>query len=103
MIQYVLYCILWAKPNVEIIQVPVNEYAMADINHDFGEFNFEASVFEEKMNSVKITHRPTQISSQANASADYQQRSFYLKLDLGEKQASLDCEMKAAGQQGDQP
>ena len=98
MIHYVLFCVLWAKPNIELFEVPVNEYAMADMNRNFGEFNFEASVFEEKMNSVKITHLPTQISTQANSSSDYQQKSLYIKLDLGEEQASLDCEMKRLAQ-----
>ncbi len=96
MIHYVLFCILWSKPQVELVEVPVNEYAMAAMNKEFGEFNFEADIFEEKMNSVKITHLPSQISTQANASADRQQRSLYINLNLGEKQASLDCEMREA-------
>lgn len=94
MIHYVLFCILWSKPQTELFEAPVSEYGIAELNKDFGEFNFSADIFEEKMNSVKITHIPTQISTQANASSDPQQRSFYIKLDMGEKQASLDCEMR---------
>jgi hypothetical protein len=93
MLHTILFCILWAKPQVEIVQIPVNEYSMADLRTQFGEFYFEASVLEEDLNYVKITHIPSQFSSEANASRDHQQKSFYIKLDLKDNQASLDCEI----------
>ena len=99
MIHYVLFCILWAKPQTELFEVPVNEYAMADMNREFGEFQFEASIFEEKMNYVKITHLPTKIMTEANSSANYQQRSLYNKLDVGTTEGSLDCEMRSKPQE----
>jgi hypothetical protein len=94
MLHYVLSCVLWAKPQVDIVQIPVSEFAMADLKKTFGDFQFEASVLEEELNYVKITHLPTQFSSEANASRDHKQKSFYIKLDLNDSQASLDCEIK---------
>jgi hypothetical protein len=96
MISTMLFCILWAKPNLQLVEVPVNQYAMADIKKAFGDFYFEASVLEDKLNYVKITHLPTTFSSEANASQDYKQRSFYIKLDMNRDQASLDCELRVA-------
>ncbi len=94
MIHYVLFCILWSKPEIKLIEVPVSEYGIAAIDENFKDFNFYADVIEEKVNSVKLTHLQTAISSQANSSRDYQQKSLYLKLDVGSTEASLDCEMR---------
>jgi hypothetical protein len=93
-ISYVLFCILWSKPQTQLIEVPVNEYAMAVISQDFQEFHFDADVIEEKINSLKITHIPTQISTEAH-STDAQQRSMYLKMEMADKAASLTCELRA--------
>jgi len=93
MIHYVLFCILWSKPNTALIEVPVNEYAMAAISQDLGEFHFEADVIEEKLNSLKIIHKPTQFSTSA-LSEDYQQRTMYLKMELADEAASLTCELR---------
>lgn len=98
MIHYVLFCIMWSKPDIKLIEVPVNEYAMAMINENHQDFNFYADVFEEKMNSMKITHIQSNISSQVHAPNDYQQRSLSLKLDAGVNEASLDCEMRRKSQ-----
>ncbi|MEQ1722055.1 MAG: hypothetical protein ABL930_02700 [Pseudobdellovibrio sp.] len=98
MIHFVLFCILWSKPEVKLIEVPVSEYATATVNENHGDFNFYADVFEEKMNSVKITHIQSNISSQVSAPNDYQQRSLSLKLDAGLNEASLDCEMRSKPQ-----
>ena len=94
MIQYVLFCVLWSKPEVKLIETKVNEYAMATMNENFGDFNFYADVIEEKVNSLKLTHLPTQISTFVTAPRDYQQRSLYTKLEIGQVEGSLDCEMR---------
>lgn len=98
MISYVLFCILWSKPQTALVEVPVNEYAMAYVSQDLGEFHFDADVIEEKVNSVKITHIPTGFSSEAN-SADLQQRSMYVKMEMADKAASLTCELRAKTQE----
>ncbi len=94
MITTILFCILWSKPQVELVEVPVNEYAVAEINQDFGNYHFEATVFEGRMNSVKIVHIPTQFSTEAYSTNDAEQKSLYVKLEMGEQAASLSCEMR---------
>lgn len=99
MISYVLFCIMWSKPEVKLIEVPVSEWAMATVNENHGDFNFYADVIEEKMNSMKITHINSNISSQVHAPNDYQQRSLSLKLDAGVNEAGLDCEIRRKPQE----
>lgn len=93
MIHYVLFCILWSKPQTQLISIPVDQYATAFLSQNFGEFRFEASILEERMNSLKIVHIPTEFSTDA-LSSDLQQRSLYLKMELGDKAASLTCDMR---------
>ena len=94
MIGYVLFCILWSKPEIQLVEVPINEYATADVNQDFGAFHFEGNVFEGRMNSVKIVHIPTQFSTEAFSANDHQQRSLYVKLEMDQFAASLSCELR---------
>lgn len=93
MIHSILFCILWSKPNTALIEAPINEYAMAAISQDLGEFHFEADVIEEKLNSLKIVHTPTQFSTMAY-SEDDRQRTMYVKMEMAEKAASLTCEIR---------
>lgn len=94
MVQYFLFCILWSQPNVKLVEAPVSEYAMANINENFGGFNFSADVIEEKLNSVQITQIETQYSTLVTAPHDYQQRSLYAKLTAHKAEASIDCEVR---------
>lgn len=94
MMTYVLYCILWSKPEVKLIKAPIDQYGMATISEIFKPFEFEATVIEEKMNSVKIKHIQTGFTSFAYAPNDYTQRSLSIKSDIFEDAASLDCEIK---------
>ena len=94
MTSLVFVCILWSKPNVKIVQVPVSDYAMAVVKESFGDFEFNGDVLEEKVNSVKITHVPTQVSSLALAPGDATQRSLYNKIEVGEREASMDCDIR---------
>ena len=94
MIAMVLHCILWSRPEVKIIDVPVSEYAMATVSEDFRDFTFYADVIEEKMNSVKLTHIASGSSSEAYAPNDYQQQSLSLKLTMPDAEATIDCEIK---------
>ena len=94
MISYVLYCILWSKPDVKLIEAPVDEYGMSMISETFNQFEFEATVVEEKMNSVKIKHTQSGFTAFAYAPNDYTQRSLSIKSDVLEDAASLDCDVR---------
>ncbi|MBC7743176.1 MAG: hypothetical protein H7061_13330 [Bdellovibrionaceae bacterium] len=94
MIEYILACTLWAAPDVVNVQVPVNEYAMATMQETIGNFEFDADVVEDRMNSVTIIYKPTETKAMAYSAADYTQRALTVKLDTAQKQSSLDCEIK---------
>lgn len=94
MISYVLYCILWSKPDVKLIEAPVDQYGMSTISETFNQFEFEATVMEEKMNSVKIKHIQSGFAAFAYAPNDYTQRSLSIKSDVLEDAASLDCDIR---------
>lgn len=98
MIHYVLACVLWAKPDVQLVEVPVDEYGMANMQNEFNEFTFQASIIEENMNSVKITDNKSASSAEAYAPMDPQLKSLTIRLQAGEQQASLDCEIKIKSQ-----
>ena len=94
MIHYALACILWAKPNVQLKEIPVDNNEMASLQVDFNSFIFEASVVEERMNAVKIIMKKNLFSAEAYSALDVQLRSLATKITLGDDEASLDCEIK---------
>lgn len=94
MISYVLYCILWSKPDVRITETPVSEYGVATMSEQFNQFEFEATVIEEKMNSVKIKHLTSGYESSAYAPNDHTQRSLSIRMEIAADAATLDCEMR---------
>ncbi len=93
MIQYVLACMIWAKPELKPIKVNVDEFGMAYVIETRGDYTFEVSVVEERMNYMKITHNPANISTQSNMPS-YIEKSMTLRLSVGSEQSSLDCEIK---------
>ncbi len=94
MISYLLVCILWSKPEIKVIKVPVNEYAMAFIEETFGEFKYEASVVEGRINSVKISHFKKDVSSHSYSASDLQLKSLVTRLQVVEDESSLDCDVR---------
>ncbi len=96
MIGYLLFCTLWSKPDLKLVQVPVNESATADVNEDFGNFHFEGSVNQGRMNSVKIVHIPSRFYTEAYAPDDGMQTSLYVKLEMDQVAASLTCDLRAS-------
>ena len=95
MIHYVLACVLWAKPNVELIEVPVDQYGTATMQKDFNGFSFESSIIEEHMNSVKITYKKSDTSAESYAPTDPLLKSLTIRMSTSDdQQASLDCEIK---------
>ena len=96
MIHYVLACVLWAKPNVDLVEVPVGEYGTATMQKDFGNFIFEGTVIEEHMNSVKITYKKSESSAESYAPTDPLLKSLSIRLIEAQDEATLDCEVKVA-------
>ena len=95
MIHYVLACVLWAKPDVQLVDVSVNDYGTASMQKDFNGFAFEASVIEEHMNSVKITsQKKSNSSAESYAPTDPFLRSLTIRLSADDQETSLDCEVK---------
>lgn len=98
MIHYILACVLWAKPNVDLVEVPVDEYGVATMQKDFGNFIFEGTVIEEHMNSVKIAYKKSESSGESYAPTDPLLKSLSIRLLAGEDEATLDCEVKGASE-----
>ena len=94
MIQYFLLCVMWGQPNIERVEVPVDEYGMAFINQTVNDYAFEASVIEERMNHIQITYIPTGAKAMTHATSDVLQKSLTLRLDSGVSQSSIDCEIR---------
>jgi hypothetical protein len=89
----VLKCILLAKFNIQVLTVPVNEYAMATINKNFNDVIFEGTVVEGRMNSVMIRMPKFNAETISYSTKDYTQEALSVKLDIGNEHASLDCEL----------
>jgi hypothetical protein len=88
-----LKCILLAKTHILVLEVPVNEYAMATISKTFNGVNFEGTVVEGRMNSVSIEMPKSAAKTMSFSTNDYQQKSLSVNLDVKKEHASLDCEI----------
>ncbi len=93
----ILSCILWVKGDyTTLMDVPVSEYGMAEIQNEKSGFLFEADVLEERLNSLKIKHIKKDVSTSAYT-YEHAQRTLYVKLSAGADEASLTCEIKKNG------
>jgi len=90
---YILKCILLAKTHVLTLEMPVNEYGMAIINHRHNGVQFEATVIEERMNSVGITFPNKKAETTAFSTRDYDMKALSTHLNIGKEHASMDCEI----------
>ncbi len=96
---FILSCMLWVKGDyLTPLTVPVSEYGMAEIKYEKSGFLFQADIIEEKMNSVQIRHIAKDVSVFAT-STQYPQQNLYTKIQVGEQEASLDCEIKRKPEQ----
>lgn len=93
MLTTVLKCILLAKFQVAVVQVPVDEYAMATLSQVHNGVRFEATVIEAKLNSVSIESLEQPLKTMSYSMRDYEQRSLSTRLDFHGAQASMDCEL----------
>lgn len=86
-------CLLWVNSQpTEILQQPI-DYGMAEINLTIGDFKFHGDVYEEKVNSVQITHVPTGAIA-SSYTLEWPQRTLTTRLQIAGQQSSLDCEIK---------
>ena len=90
---YILKCILLVKAHVLTLEIPVNEYGMATINQSFNGVQFEGTVVEERMNSVRITFPKYKVESTAFSTRDYDMKALSTQLNIKNEHASLDCEI----------
>ncbi len=91
--QVILKCIMLAKFQVLVLETPVDEYAMANINQIHNGVQFEATVFEGRLNSVMIENLELGVKTMSYSFKDYEQRSLSTRLDIKNEQATLDCEL----------
>jgi hypothetical protein len=88
-----LKCMMLANFQVEIIQTPIDEYAMATINHLHNGALFEGTVVEGKLNSVSIEIPSLEAKTLSYAMRDHEQVSLSTRLDVKTTHASIDCEI----------
>lgn len=91
--QVILKCIMLAKFQVLVLEIPVDEYAMANINQIHNGVQFESTVFEGRLNSVMIENLELGVKTMSYSFKDYEQRSLSTRLDIKNEQATLDCEL----------
>lgn len=89
----ILKCILLAKFQVLVLEVPVNEYAMATIEKTFNDVYFEGTVIEGRMNSVLIRFPKLGAETMSYSTRDYDMKSLSTRLDVQNEHATLDCEI----------
>lgn len=93
----VLFCISLISGYLKTHEVPVNEYAMAEITYAQEGWAFEATVIESRMNSLKLMNTDMQIETMSYSTADYALQALTSKLDIQQKHFAVDCWMKTAG------
>lgn len=89
-----LSCLVWVKGfSTQIIEKNIDPAYPTTIQKDFEGFQFQADVFEDRLNSMEIKH---QVSGVKNTVYTFQstQRSLYSKLEIQNEEASLTCELK---------
>lgn len=93
MVTAVLKCILLAQFQVSVVEVPIDEYAMATMQEVHNGVAFEATVLEGKLNSISIESQELPLKTMSYSSRDYEQRSLSSRLDFNGQQASIDCDI----------
>lgn len=89
----ILKCVLLAQFQVQVIQTPIDEYATAAINHTYNGASFEGTVFEGKLNSVKIELPAAGAQTMSFSSRDPFQKGLSTQLDVKNDHASIECEI----------
>ena len=100
MIAQLLVCVLLAKTELKIVEIPIDTYGLADMHMEHNSVQFEASVVEERMNSVKIIFPEPNITAETYATLDPSQKSLTLNLSVGNQHASIDCDVRAKANPG---
>ena len=89
----ILKCIMLAQFQVSVVEVPIDEYAMANLSKVHNGIQFEATVIEGKLNSISIESMELPLKTMSYSSRDYDQKSLSSRLDFNGKQASIDCDI----------
>lgn len=92
-----LVCISWMSLKSDIQEMPINEYAMAEINFTQGDWSYHADVIEGKLNAINLRYKPLNIETQADADA-FPLNNLATSLTIGENKATLDCDIRTANQ-----
>lgn len=92
----ILTCLMLAKFHSTVVSEPINEWAMATINHTHNGVVFEGTVIEGKMNSISIEYPELGVKTFSYAMRDHEQKSLSTILDFKNEHASLDCEINPA-------
>ncbi len=92
-----LVCISWMDLKTEIQEVPINEYAMAEINFVQGDWSYHADVIEGKLNAINLMYQPLEIETQADADV-YPLDRLSTSLIIHDSKATLDCDIRSANQ-----
>jgi hypothetical protein len=86
-------CVSVMNAEIAIKEVSINEYAMAQISYQKdNEWYLEADVVESKLNSIKLTHKPTGAVAEAH-SLDYPLNHLFVSLEVQNKKATVDCDL----------
>ena len=90
----ILKCIMLSQLQVNIVEVHINEFATANMNKIYNGTQFEAIVFEGKLNSISIETLEQPLKTISYSARDYDQKSMSTRLDFNGRQSSLECEIK---------
>jgi hypothetical protein len=77
----------------EIKEAPINEYAMASISYEQGDWAYEADVIEGKLNSLTLYYRPLKLASGARSEA-YPLEELTTELVVGNSKSNVSCVLR---------
>lgn len=88
-----LFCISWMDLKTDLFEQKLNEYAMAEIQHQEGDWKFYADVIENRLNSLKLENTKAQVFSSSH-STDFPFEHLSLRLEVEGRPATVDCELR---------
>lgn len=91
-----LFCISWMDLKTELHEKKLDEYAMAQINFKRGNWGFEVTVIENRLNSLQLENYATASKTQGH-SVQFPYNHLSLRLETNNEVATLDCELRFKG------
>jgi hypothetical protein len=87
-------CVSVLNTEIQIHETKLDEWAMAKISYvKDNEWQFEADVIENKINSIILTHLPTGTVAEAH-SYEFPFNSLFVSLEIKNKKSTVDCDLK---------